>query len=214
LIESAFAGTIFTGIAWYIVKQIVVFAPEAIKVWARIAPSDIPFIGTTSLAFIIGCGFPYLLNWVLGKTGFMTVEDAQVRAVLKYGAALERLFCVAYATERMVLITLDSRKTYAGYVVNAPNLDPHDTSIAIVPCLSGYRSDEDLSVKFTVKYIDIYEEEDLDPNGFTVVLPIPQICCAAFFDEEAYSKFSPTARPMEASRSTETDSPQAGGIVQ
>jgi hypothetical protein len=61
--------------------------------------------------------------------------------------------------------------------------------VGITPFYSGYREKETLRLVFTVNYLDVYEKQHLDPEGFRVVLPMANIRMASLFDQSSYSAF-------------------------
>jgi hypothetical protein len=95
----------------------------------------------------------------------------------------------ASAQERLVSITLDSRKVYIGTVAAAPNLETHDVFLALTPIFSGYRDKDTLDLVLTVPYLDVYQRENLDPEDFTITIPIQHVRIASFFDHTVYKSF-------------------------
>ena len=99
---------------------------------------------------------------------------------------------------KLVSITLDNRKTYVGYVTDAPNLDPQDSFVRLIPFLSGYRDHDTLELKFTTSYDRLYDLQ-IDPSDCSVTVPILQIRMVSFFHEQLYDKFAiETDQPADA----------------
>jgi hypothetical protein len=135
--ESAFAGVLLTLIA----RPLVIFAnlyPSVRSIWSGVAP-NIPFLGTATVSLLLGFVTPYVFNTILDKTGLMSPLDAQTNAIERYGNHLLRLFHAASMQEKAVSVALDNGKVYIGLVAAAPNLEPHDSFLAITPFYSGYR---------------------------------------------------------------------------
>lgn len=180
LLESAFVGLLLGVFAWITVGTVQRW-PIAVKLWRDIAP-DMPFLGTATLSLLLGISLPYISNWVLRKTRLQTIEDAQLRAVSRYGNNLQRLLHSAAFDEKTISITLDSRKVYVGYVIQAPNLEPHDTFVAVLPLFSGYRDKDTLELIFTTDYTLVCEKADRPASDFVQVVPISSIRSAGLFD--------------------------------
>jgi hypothetical protein len=187
LMESAFAGLLLTLAA----RVVVLFAqrwPLIQSEWSDLAPG-IPFLGTTAARLLLGIAAPYVLNVFLDKTGIMSRLDAQTRAIERYGNHLLRLFHSASLQEKTVSVALDNGKVYIGLVAAAPNLEPHDTFLAITPFYSGYRDRATLRLVLTVDYLNVYDQHGLYAEDFRVVVPVASIRMASFFDQAAYPAF-------------------------
>ena len=63
------------------------------------------------------------------------------------------LMQIALKGERMLSITLETRKWYAGYVAEVPTLKPSEKYFRIIPILSGYRDKDTLSATRTISYV-------------------------------------------------------------
>jgi hypothetical protein len=74
-------------------------------------------------------------------------------------------------------------------VAAAPNLEPHDTFLAITPFYSGYRDRQTLRLVLTVDYLNVYDQHGLYAEDFRVVVPVASIRMASFFDQAAYPAF-------------------------
>src|SRR5947208_3374452 len=93
---------------------------------------------------------------------------------------IHRFYSTRFAAER-----LDGYRP----VVAAPNLEPHDTFVALIPFFSGYRDNSTLQLRLTTDYLGVYESEGLDPKEFRVVIPVSSIRMASLFDHSVYPKF-------------------------
>ncbi len=188
LVESAAAGVVFAAVAWVGVK-ILALNPCVIGTWRSVAP-NVPFLGTAVLAALLGSITPYVLNWSLNKTRLQTAEQAQYKAISRHGNHLLRLLHSATWLEKAVMVTLDTNKVYIGMVDSAPNMEPTDTFVGMIPFFSGYRHSETRTLSLTVDYLSVYEREGLEPEDFRVVFPISSIRSASFFDQSIYPAFS------------------------
>jgi hypothetical protein len=142
--------------------------------WHAFFPVDFSGTGVTALA--LGVILPLAGNLCMGR------QRAQDLAVRRYGGSLSRLLHAATMREFPVSITLENRKTYVGFVIGAPNLDPNDQYVQILPLLSGYRDKDDLRLRFTDNYSEVYESGRVDPSDFIVVLRVENIRMASFYD--------------------------------
>jgi hypothetical protein len=200
LVESAFAGVLLTCVA----RLLVIFAnrfPSMQAIWSGVAP-NIPFLGTAAVSLLLSFVTPYIFNIVLDKTGVMSRLDAQTSAIERYGNHLLRLFHAASMQEKPVSVALDNGKVYIGLVAAAPNLEPHDTFLAITPFYSGYRDRETLRLMLTVDYLSVYDKQDLNPEDFRVVVPVSSIRMASFFDQTVYPAFVLEPDPLQPESST------------
>ena len=81
-----------------------------------------------------------------------------------------------------IMLTLDTRKVYVGYVWESPNLTEFGT-ILLLPAMSGYRDSNDLTVHFTTNYIKVWLDKGMgSPEDFVLVLPTSSIKSACMFD--------------------------------
>ena len=176
--------------------------PGAISIWYNFAPS-IPFLGTATVSLFVGFVAPYALNTILDKTGWMSRLDARMNAIERYGNHLLRLLHEASVHEKTISIALDNGKVYIGLVAAAPNLEPHDTFLAITPFYSGYRDRNTLRLVLTVDYLSAYEKEGFNAEDFRVVMPIASVRMASFFDQTAYPAFIVESDQPQAESSTE-----------
>jgi hypothetical protein len=129
--------------------------------------------------------------------GVWPIDRALARAVRSQGGGMRRLLHRAHRENLPVMLSLDNRKTYVGWVLGPPDLRS-STTIALLPTLSGYRASETLTVKWTTDYSDVYEEvmgrvppsEDLSERllHFQVVVPFGAVASARFFDRDVYDR--------------------------
>ncbi|MFG0453590.1 hypothetical protein [Shewanella sp. YQ_9] len=100
-------------------------------------------------------------------------------------------------SKSLVLITLKSRKCYVGYSVG--EID-HDNIIdgsgrayvEIIPLISGYRNEKNLSLDLDVSYADYYKKNSVTKEQlqrFMVLLPLSEIESFSKFDSGVYREF-------------------------
>lgn len=80
-----------------------------------------------------------------GGRGRTTAKHVYLAMTAKYGNALAQLLCRAAATQKLVMISLKSRKVYCGRVLEAPTDTGHaDVFIELLPSFSAYRDKDTL----------------------------------------------------------------------
>lgn len=179
LLDSAFVGVVFAVVAWGI-ASILARIECVLALWSKAAP-QVPFLGTAVISLAFGWCGAHLLNWSLSRSGLLTEQDSQLRAIDRYGDQMLRLFASAQQSAIPVCLTLSSRKVYTGYVVGLP-LEAHDHYVAIVPLMSGYRDTGTLALKYTVNYTEAIQGNDLDPSDFVISIDMRQMTHAGYFD--------------------------------
>ena len=159
------------------------------SVWHILGPPNIPYLGTAFASFAIGASAPFLLNLAIERTGFRTIPQIRLAAINRFGNQLLVLLHTAQTEEKLVALTLDNRKVYIGVVSAAPNLEPHDGFISIVPFLSGYRETAGLKLVLSVDYVSLYASKQAQPSDLRVVIPISSVRMASLFDPDIHEKF-------------------------
>lgn len=214
VLESALVAILLTGAA-RLAAMALAQSAWVTGIWAAIAP-PFDFFGTALLSIIIGVVSPVLLNALgeamdkhdrvralLAKVWVFSNRRALSTAMRRHGSELHRILYTALDEERQVSITMDSKKVYIGYVYGAPKLEPHDSFVAILPLLSGYRSPETMDLKLTQNYLAVYAKDPtLRKADFVVVLPLAQIRSASFFEQSAYTRFEIEKSPPAIQSST------------
>lgn len=139
-----------------------------------------PFAGTTLLAFVLGPGVAFLVNLWIDQ---VTAKDL---AIEQTGDRLLELLINAMDQTDAVMLTLDSRKLYVGYVWESPNLEIEMTHVVLLPAMSGYREQESLRTNFTTNYISLWRSGKVQPEEFLVLIPVSSIKTASIFDLDIY----------------------------
>jgi len=100
----------------------------------------------------------------------------------------------------MLLITLDSGKVYAGWVIRTPRADASNqdpgAGFGLLVYRSGYRKAETQKVVFTTDYKWLLEQTDpdtgtetLSPDTLSTFIPLHRVVVITNFDEQYYEKF-------------------------
>jgi len=200
--ESAAAGVVLLILA-RIVTYSLLAQPAIGKLWHDKVTAE-PYAGTATVAFLLGCLLPVLLNWLY------SAEKAKRRAIDRYGNYQLRILQEATDRELPVSITLANGKVYVGMVVYFPNLDAKDTFLGVVPLLSGHRDRETLVIKFDTEYLTAFSSGECEPQDFAVVLSTADIKMLSFFDYQAMEAFKlepPESFSKTAAMAREGESP-------
>jgi len=153
-------------------------------------PIDYPYSGTAFGAFLVAVALPELLNLLPSPLARMrNLEYAKSAAVNLHGDALDRLLFRATKEGQPVVITLENRKVYIGFVADAPNLEREGRYLGLLPVTSGYRDSETLAFKRTTNSSFLIDSEG---GQETVVIPVGDIKIAELFDFPAHT--SPSAQ--------------------
>ncbi len=183
LFQSAIAG-VALSIAGRLTEILIAFTPLGHwfeKYWQIFSP--FPYSATSALSLLLGPAFALLLNLFINK------EKAKAKEIRSQGNFLLRLLDDSANQERLVSITLDSRKWYVGWVVESPNLDPQEQFFRLLPFISGYRDKDALETRRTVYYEAVLRDTALDHSEFVLTLPLKDVKIAGFFNDEVYDEY-------------------------
>ena len=179
--------------AHYLVIVIDQQFPDVRGAWKTIAPFG--HSGKAAAVLVLGFTVPFVFNAV--ASSFFGRKRVAASVLRRFGDPLTRLFLSATLRAQPVLVTMENRKLYAGFVVLSLGLNPQTRHIRILPLLSGYRDQETGLAVFTTEYAHIYElmESGDDPHlerftasDFQVVLPLGEIRSARLFDPLIYAE--------------------------
>jgi hypothetical protein len=133
---------------------------------------------------------------------FIDKEKAKDKEVKAHANLFLKLIHQAADEERLISVTLDSRKWYVGWVAESPNLYPQEQYFKLLPFISGYRDKDSLETRQTVYYEAVLADNSLDHSEFVVTLPLKDVKIAGFFNDEVYDEYfaappdDPSAPPM------------------
>lgn len=161
------------------------------------APATIAFSLICAGSVVLGRALPYLDNLIF--------RERARRALLEAAEEddLESLLLEAAVQFKSIAITTTTKKVYVGLVLQTPEPRTGRRMIALLPFMSGYRTDLG-KVTFTTFYDQIYadralERDDEESNDFRLILPVDKVVSVSFFDTETYAKFN-AASPAPAPR--------------
>ncbi len=152
---------------------------------------ELPFSGSVVGALILGLALAGLTNLRL------TRDRALALAIIRHGGSLRGLLLEAHLRGRAVMLTLNNRKVYIGWVFTPPVLK-RPTFVVLFPTSSGYRSADDLTIRWTTNYVPAYfaararlhngESLQTAPEDFQLVLPLESVVSATNFDRDLYER--------------------------
>lgn len=150
--------------------------------------------------FVLSLGFACLFAFIMGDTAKKAMRDERVRqeAYREMAAmdGIEALLVQAIDEDKLIFVTLKSRKVYIGYVA-APRIEhSHTQHLAIIPFISGYRDKDTLRYHEQHRYYELYLNENITPDSvplnlqhFRHVIPMDQVEAISLFDTSTYKSF-------------------------
>jgi len=115
---------------------------------------------------------------------------------------LERLVKHAIDENLLLLVTLDSRKSYVGWPADTFNFSQPDTTkkhLRILPLLSGYRDADTMRLVVTTDYLAALTNSPMDRGewqNLKVVIPVDKITTLQEFDLDLYDLFQQKTPPQ------------------
>ena len=110
------------------------------------------------------------------------------------GDLIEALLQVAMDETKTIELALSNGKSYIGYPIESGITTFHESDIAVLLTLSGYRDIETKELKITTVYSEFISEvlsgsSEVAPEEFVVVLPKEHIISAKYFDINIFADF-------------------------
>lgn len=145
-------------------------------------------LGNTALwAGALGVLVAFVANVTIGGP-----RSARLAAKLR-GNLIECLMHDVEGSRGFVELTLETRKSYVGWVANSGTATSNESDVSIVPIFSGYRDGEH-ELKLTTSYIGAMLK--VPPDGddlyrfdqFELVIPKSQVVSARRFDVEVFAE--------------------------
>jgi hypothetical protein len=183
LLQSAIAGTCLSILARLLVLGIL-FSPARDTIaglWSTFSPFS--YSGTSALSLLLGPLLAFVINLIVDRD---KAKDLEIR---RHGNALLQLLHRAQRGQRLISVTLDSRKWYVGWVAESPNLDPQELYFRLLPFISGYRDKDSLETYRTVFYQDVLASGQFSSSDFVITIPLKDIKIAGFFNEDVYNEY-------------------------
>ena len=182
------------------------------SVLKKIAPSIDPEV-TFSIGIL--CVILLLVPRIINK---YTDEEKLARTLVEQdGNMLEWTAQEAMGRGSLLELTLQSGKTYIGFVLDRWAVSGENACVALVPVLSGYRDKETHELVITTNYASILREigasvdDDSTESSFPhlsvkdlqIVLPSREIASARLFDMGVHDHFLKSAQTRGAAEADE-----------
>ena len=165
--------------------------------------------------FVLSMLAASLIAYVAGDLAKKAIinEEARQAAYREMAAmdGVESLLVQAIDEDKLIFVTLKSRKVYIGYVA-APRIEHSQTQhLAIIPYISGYRDKDTLRFHEQHRYYELYLEKGIADNQherglnlqhFRHVIPMDQVEAISLFDTEIYGLFDDYSAPESAKEDT------------
>ncbi len=148
----------------------------------------IPYSGTAILTALLGFVLPIIGNQFYDK------EKAVRRAAAESGDLIELLIAESIEHQRLIELSLKSRKSYIGFALKSGIISQGESDIALIPMASGYRNKDTQQLEITTNYATVVEKSleessDLIYEDFRIVIPMLEIVSARIFHPQAYEIF-------------------------
>jgi len=108
----------------------------------------------------------------------------------------ERLVMHSIKAETLLLVTMDSRKSYVGLPADTFDLGHPDTAkkyLRILPLLSGHRNSFDMDFVITRDYLEVLSDDSPEDEekwrNLEIVIPVDKITSLQQFDLDLYDIF-------------------------
>ncbi len=189
LFKSAIVGCFLVAVA----RLMVIFFfnpyfPFICELWKSFVPFD--YYGTAALSALLGGVLPIGINRSYKK------EKAMRRTARESGNLIELLIRENNESGKLVELSLESGKSYIGFVLESGIARHGESDVALLPLKSGYRKKDTQELEITTNYasalwefLQNQESSGLDYEDFRIVIPMSKIMSARIFDPDLYELF-------------------------
>ena len=189
LFKSAIVGCFLVAVA----RLMVIFFfnphfPFICELWKSFVPFD--YYGTAALSALLGGVLP------IGINRFYKKEKAMRRTARESGNLIELLIRENNESGKLVELSLESGKSYIGFVLESGIARHGESDVALLPLKSGYRKEDTQELEITTNYAPVLweflqnqESSGLDYEDFRIVIPMSKIMSARIFDPNLYELF-------------------------
>jgi transcriptional antiterminator Rof (Rho-off) len=195
LFKSSVVGLFFYGFSFLIWRAAILdesanpAIPDSIKFLHEFFGYP-EFVPAFFSLFLMGLSV-IAVNWALDK------DEWKKRVIRQDDDAIEMTILNTYLEENFLLVTLESGKVYVGKVTDTYfRVNDEIRSILLTPFFSGYRHQNDLTLKLTTFYGHIFKQISQNPekfkvkiSDFSVAIRFDHIVSVSPFDPETYAKF-------------------------
>ncbi len=166
--------------------------PSSGRCWTRPAstrpPSRRPFSSEVVLSLFLGFLLPYVINLFYGS------RRGSRKVARDGGDHIELLIAESIEEQKLIEITLRSRKSYVGFALESGVGMSGEADISLIPTMSGFRDKDTQDLEIVINYSQIIfeyirESSDLSYEDFRIVIPISEIVSARLFIPAVYECF-------------------------
>ncbi len=145
----------------------------------------VPFAGTDLGAFLAAV--------VLAELSSRAIKSDRINTwvINNFADEMVKLLYGSMLQLKPVSVTLDTRKVYIGFVQGVPSLNPNKAFVRLLPVVSGYREQDDLTFRPTTYYADALRaaEEAGSISDFVIVIPLTTVKTANLFSRSMHLRF-------------------------
>ena len=189
LFKSAIVGCFLVAVArLMVIFFFTPYFPFICELWKSFVPFD--YYGTAALSALLGGVLP------IGINRFYKKEKAMRRTARESGNLIELLIRENNESGKLVELSLESGKSYIGFVLESGIARHGESDVALLPLNSGYRKEDTQELEITTNYAPVLweflqnqESSSLDYEDFRIVIPMSKIISARIFDPDLYELF-------------------------
>lgn len=154
--------------------------------WNSFAPFK--YSGTVAISSILAFFSPIIANQCQNEVA------AAKKAAWESGDLIECVLQESIEKNSLVEVSLKNDKVYIGWTKTSGVDARDDCDVAVVPAVSGYRT-QSRRIKLTTDYLPFLEEFDgnggfsEDVEQFRVIFPVTDIASVRHFDPQTYERF-------------------------
>ena len=135
---------------------------------------------------LVGRGLAGAWVWFYGKKKPEWKYSLNLKRLNEKG--LDQFIYERISTNKMIMVTLENKKVYAGWPIEAPNKEENQW-LRLVPHWSGYR-DEEAMIKVQINYSKVFGMSPSEQNH--MLIPVEKIVTVQPFDAAVFDEFNPT----------------------
>lgn len=182
-----------SGFQWYGATE--AWISQAVR--ASISPEaarHVPLAITCVGAILVAYPLAFVSNVALLIIGFDR-DHWLARAINKEDDEFDSILFRCLERDQAVMVTLDNRKVYVGYVAGL--WEPRSTrrGFGLIPALSGYRDQDTMQLTITTFYnifsatIEEAAEGSSEQFKLEMMIPYSRVSTVAIFDPDAFEAF-------------------------
>ncbi len=201
LFRSAVYGTGIWVAAYILIRigETAQFAEHMFSAWEKLVPIEQAPLITAGI--IIATFLPVAINF------FYEERKAAMQAARRNGDFTAILIDESIEKSLPVEITLQTGKSYVGYIAESKLSVGSDIDLVLIAIASGYRKAKSQELVLTTHYAGIIGDQPKGLNDFRVVIRASELVSMRLFDFQIYHQF----QQAEESRRNATPKAQRSG---